>query len=200
MPGLQSARPDRDLPVMRSKHHAAWTTPHRAPVAGTMRAMSEGREILTYEDFGTSVRALAQDVADSGFDPTMVLCVSRGGLALGGGLAYALDLKQISAVNVEFYTGIDERLIKPVMIPPTPPASDLDGQRVLIADDVADTGRTLALVREYCRGHAAEARIAVIYEKPASELQPEYVWRKTHAWIDFPWSTLPPVTSTVEKP
>ncbi len=162
--------------------------------------MGEGRETLTYEDFGVAVRALAQDVASSGFDPTMVLCVSRGGLALGGGLAYALNLKQISAVNVEFYTGIGERLIKPVMIPPTPPASDLDGQRVLIADDVADTGRTLSLVRTYCEGHAAEARIAVIYEKPSSELNPEYAWRRTAAWIDFPWSTLPPVTSTLERP
>lgn len=162
--------------------------------------MTLERETLTYEGFGIAVRELAQAVVDSGYEPTMVLCVSRGGLAIGGGLAYALDLKQISAVNVEFYTGIGQRLIKPVMIPPTPPSSDLDGQRVLIADDVADTGKTLALVKEYCQGHAIEARVAVLYEKPTTILVPDYVWRHTEKWINFPWSTLPPVTAAAERP
>lgn len=156
--------------------------------------MDDSHELLTYEDFGTAVRDLAQAVADSGFEPTMVLCVSRGGLALGGGLAYALGLKQISAVNVEFYTGIDQRLITPVMLPPTPPASDLDGQRVLIADDVADTGETLLLVKKYCEGHAVASRVAVVYQKSASKLAADFVWRHTERWIDFPWSILPPVT------
>ncbi len=152
------------------------------------------RETMTYEDFGVAVRDIAQAVVDSGFAPTTVLCVSRGGLAIGGGLAYALDLKQISAVNVEFYTGVHERLIKPVMVPPTPPSSDLDGQRVLIADDVADTGKTLALVKQYCEGHALETRVAVLYEKPTTILTPDYTWRHTEKWINFPWSTLPPVS------
>ena len=109
------------------------------------------REILTYELFGTAVRELAQQVVDNGYEPDLVLSIARGGLGLGMGLGYALDVKNLSAVNVEFYTGVDERLDVPIMLPPTPAAVDLAGLKVLIADDVADTGKTLEIVRDVLR-------------------------------------------------
>ena len=151
------------------------------------------REILTYELFGSAVRDLAQQVVDDGFEPDIVLAIARGGLGLAMGLGYALDVKNLSAVNVEFYTGVDERLDVPIMLPPTPAAVDLAGLRVLIADDVADTGKTLEIVREFCAAHVAEARMAVIYEKPWTVVHPDYVWKRTEQWIDFPWSSMPPL-------
>jgi hypoxanthine phosphoribosyltransferase len=150
-------------------------------------------EVLTYEMFGTAVRELAQQVVDSGYQPDLVLSIARGGLGLGMGLGYALDVKNLSAVNVEFYTGVDERLDVPIMLPPTPDVVDLAGLRILIADDVADTGRTLETVRAFCADHVAEARSAVIYEKPGTVVRPDYVWRRTERWIDFPWSADPPL-------
>ncbi|MCD4535603.1 phosphoribosyltransferase [Nocardioides sp. cx-169] len=155
--------------------------------------MADEREILNYEMFGGAVRDLAQMVAEDGYEPDLVLCIARGGLGLGMGLGYALDVKNLSAVNVEFYTGVDSRLDVPIMLPPTPAAVDLSGLKVLIADDVADTGKTLEIVQEFCAGHVAEARSAVIYEKPWTVVQPDYVWRHTERWIDFPWSSQPPV-------
>ena len=155
--------------------------------------MTAEREILSYELFGTAVRELAGQVVESGYEPDLVLAIARGGLGLAMGLGYALDVKNLSAVNVEFYTGVDQRLELPVMLPPTPSAVDLSGLKVLIADDVADTGHTLESVRAFCADHVAEARIAVIYEKPWTVVHPDYVWRRTERWIDFPWSSTPPV-------
>ncbi|MEI5674928.1 MULTISPECIES: phosphoribosyltransferase [unclassified Nocardioides] len=151
------------------------------------------REILTYELFGTAVRDLAQQVVDSGYEPDLVLSIARGGLGLGMGLGYALDVKNLSAVNVEFYTGVDQRLDVPIMLPPTPQAVDLSGLKVLIADDVADSGKTLEIVQEFCADHVAEARTAVIYEKPWTVVSADYVWRRTDRWINFPWSSEPPL-------
>jgi hypoxanthine phosphoribosyltransferase len=151
------------------------------------------REVLTYELFGTAVQDLARQVVDSGYEPDLVLSIARGGLGLGMGLGYALDVKNLSAINVEFYTGVDERLDVPIMLPPTPDAVDLAGLKVLIADDVADTGKTLEIVRDFCADHVAEARMAVIYEKPRTVIRPDYVWRRTESWIDFPWSSTPPL-------
>jgi hypoxanthine phosphoribosyltransferase len=125
---------------------------------------------------------------DSGYEPDLILSIARGGLGLGMGLGYALDVKNLSAVNVEFYTGVEQRLDVPIMLPPTPAAVDLAGLRILIADDVADTGKTLEVVRDFVADQVAEARTAVIYEKPWTVIRPEYVWRHTEAWIDFPWS------------
>ncbi|MGY1810400.1 phosphoribosyltransferase [Blastococcus sp. SYSU D00669] len=155
--------------------------------------MSEPRETLTYEAFGTAARDLAQHVADDGFRPDLILSIARGGLFLGGALGYALDVKNLFVMNVEFYTGVDERLELPVVLPPTLDVVDLTGATVLVADDVADTGKTLELVRDFCAGYVAEVRTAVIYEKPRSIVRCDYVWKRTDRWIDFPWSTLPPV-------
>ncbi|MFC5730195.1 MULTISPECIES: phosphoribosyltransferase [Nocardioides] len=155
------------------------------------------RETLTYELFGSAVHDLAQQVVDDGFEPDIVLAIARGGLGLAMGLGYALGVKNLSSVNVEFYTGVDQRLDVPIMLPPTPAAVDLTGMKVLIADDVADTGKTLEVVRDFFADHVEEARTAVIYEKPWTVIRPEYVWRRTEQWIDFPWSSTPPLRRTL---
>jgi len=155
--------------------------------------VSQERETLTYEAFGTASRELAQQVADDGFEPDLILSIARGGLFLGGALGYALDVKNLFVMNVEFYTGVDQRLDLPVVLPPTLDVVDLTGANVLVADDVADTGKTLELVRDFCAGYVAAVRTAVIYEKPRSLVRCDYVWKRTDRWVDFPWSTLPPV-------
>jgi hypoxanthine phosphoribosyltransferase len=157
------------------------------------------REILTWELFGTAVHELAVKVHEDGFRPDLVLAIARGGLFVAGGLGYALDVKNLHVMNVEFYTGVDERLPMPVVLPPVPEPVSLAGARVLVADDVADTGATLALVKQFCAEHVAEVRCAVVYEKPASTVRAEYVWRHTDRWIDFPWSSVPPVTGARSK-
>lgn len=160
--------------------------------------MSEDRETLTWELFGSATRELAEQVAADGYRPDIILSIARGGLFVAGALGYALDVKNLHVANVEFYTGVDERLPVPIMLPPVPNVVDLSGAHVLVADDVADTGATLKLVRDFCTGHVADVRCAVVYEKPHSTVQCEYVWRRTDRWIDFPWSTRPPVISRVD--
>ncbi|WP_232675961.1 phosphoribosyltransferase [Nocardioides sp. R-C-SC26] len=157
--------------------------------------MSDEHEKLTWSGFGDAIDGLARQVVASGFEPDLILSVARGGLALGMGLGYALDVKNLSAVNVEFYTGVDTRLPVPIMLPPTPDVVALDGLRILIADDIADTGLTLQHVQEFCADHVAEARIATVYEKARSVVKPDYCWKQTDAWIDFPWSSREPLVS-----
>ncbi len=153
------------------------------------------RETLTWADFGRAGRELAVRIDADGFRPDIILAIARGGLFPAGALGYALDVKNLHVINVEFYTGVDQRLDMPVVLPPVPKPMDLSGSRVLIADDVADTGATLRLVKDFCADHVAEVRCAVIYEKSRSVVKCEYVWRRTDLWIDFPWSTDPPVVS-----
>jgi hypoxanthine phosphoribosyltransferase len=150
--------------------------------------MTTDREELPWQRFGSAAAELADRVAADGFTPDLILAVARGGLFVAGALAYALGVKNVAVINVEFYTGVDERLDMPVVLPPVPNTVDLAGARVLIADDVADTGETLRLVRDFCADHVADARCAVLYQKPQSSVDCEYVWRSTDRWINFPWS------------
>jgi hypoxanthine phosphoribosyltransferase len=152
-----------------------------------------GREVLSWSDFGKASRTLAGQIADDGYRPEMILAIARGGLFVAGALGYALAVKNIYVMNVEYYTGVNERLDLPVVLPPTPDLVDLDDANVLVADDVADTGHTLALVHDFCQGKVADVRAAVLYQKPTSVISCPYVWAQTDRWIDFPWSSQPPV-------
>jgi hypoxanthine phosphoribosyltransferase len=156
--------------------------------------MADEREVLTWDLFGTATRELAQAIAND-YVPDMVLAIARGGLLLGGAMGYALAVKNVYTMNVEFYTGIDERLEVPRILPPAPDFVDLGGARILIVDDVADTGYTLQSVQEFCSGKVGEVRTAVLYEKPRSLVKCDYVWRATDRWINFPWSDKDPVVS-----
>jgi hypoxanthine phosphoribosyltransferase len=155
------------------------------------------RETLTWETFGDAAQDLARVIADDGFRPDLILAIARGGMFVAGALGYALSVKNLHLMNVEFYNGVGSTLDMPVMLPPVPSAVDFSQKKVLIADDVADTGKTLELVRNFVVEHVAEARCAVVYEKPGSLVKCDYVWKRTEAWINFPWSSLPPVVPGV---
>jgi hypoxanthine phosphoribosyltransferase len=157
------------------------------------------RERMTWDDLGTGARELAAQVVADGYEPGFILGIARGGLLTAGALSYSLEVKNTFTINVEFYTGVDERLPVPMLLPPIPDPVDLHDQRVLIADDVADTGKTLELVRKEISEHVAEARCAVLYHKPRSIITPEYVWAHTERWINFPWSCQDPVVALANR-
>jgi hypoxanthine phosphoribosyltransferase len=153
----------------------------------------EAREVMSWDDLGRGSRELAETIHADGYEPDIVLAIARGGLLVAGAIAYALGVKNTFTMNVEFYTGVDERLEMPMILPPVPDLIDFHGMRVLVADDVADTGATLALVKDFCAEKVGEVRCAVLYEKPRSTVRCEYVWRRTDRWITFPWSAEDPV-------
>src|SRR3954454_23121004 len=148
---------------------------------------------MSWQDLGAGSRELAELVHRDGYRPDIVLAIARGGLLVGGAVGYARGVKNTFSMNVEFYTGVDERLEMPMLLPPVPELVDFGEQKVLIADDVADTGATLALVKEFCEGKRAEVRCSVLYEKSRSTVACQYVWRRTDRWIVFPWSDRAPV-------
>ena len=146
------------------------------------------REILDWAGYGPAIRSLAQQIADDGYQPEMILAIARGGLFTAGSLGYALGVKNIYVMNVEYYTGVDERLDVPVMLPPYVDFVDMSDAKVLIADDVCDTGHTLKVVMEHCQQNVGEVRSAVLYEKSHALVKSDYVWKRTDDWINFPWS------------
>ncbi|MBK9739149.1 MAG: phosphoribosyltransferase [Actinobacteria bacterium] len=149
-------------------------------------------EILTYEDFGVGIRWIAQQVVDDDWIPDAILGVVRGGLFVAAGIAYALDIKDVRHVNIEFYTDAGVTLPEPILIGDQPHLLDLVHRRVLVADDVADTGATLHFLRKLLPADS-DVRVAVLYEKPHTTYAPEIAWRSTDKWIRFPWIQVPPV-------
>src|SRR5918912_4358314 len=133
--------------------------------------MAAPQEVMTWDDLGAGTRDLADAIHADGYRPDMVLGIARGGLLVAGALGYALGVKNTFTMNVEFYTGIDERLDMPMILPPVPDLVDFADFKVLIADDVADTGETLKAVHEFLAGKVAEVRPAVVYENAGSAVK-----------------------------
>ena len=130
------------------------------------------RELMKWKELGKGTRALAELVVADGYQPGHRARRSRAAACWWRvRSSYALGVKNTFTMNVEFYTGVDERLELPMILPPVPDLVDFDETRVLIADDVADTGATLELVKEFCADKVAEVRCAVLYEKPRSTVQ-----------------------------
>lgn len=150
--------------------------------------MAPERETLTWDLFGEASRDIARDVIAAGFVPEVVVAIARGGLLPAGAIAYGLGVKNCGAINVEFYTGIGTVLDAPELLPPELDMTYLNGRRVLLVDDVADSGRTLDLAVRLLVERGADVRSAVIYTKPTTIIQPDFSWKNTDLWIDFPWS------------
>ncbi len=160
--------------------------------------MADAREELDWQTYGNAIRELAGMIADDDYRPDMILAIARGGLFAAGSLGYALSVKNLYVMNLEFYSGVDERLDVPIMLPPYLDKLDLTGAKVLVADDVADTGHTLKTVHEFCQDVVAESRTAVLYEKSHSLVKCDYIWKRTDAWINFPWSSEPPLAGPAD--
>ena len=159
------------------------------------------REVLTWQGFGDASRELTQQIVDSGWVPDLIVAI-RARRPHPGRRHRLRDGRQGDRHHdVEFYSGIGETLDEPMLLPPLMDVSAMDGKRVLVVDDVADSGKTLKMVMDLIDEHGlsldgsasirVEARSAVIYKKPVSIIEPDYVWAHTDKWINFPWSTLP---------
>jgi hypoxanthine phosphoribosyltransferase len=116
---------------------------------------------MTWADYDVAMADLAAKVAEADFAPDIILAIARGGLFPAGSLAYAMSIKNLYVMNMEYYTGVDERREVPVMLPPYLDTNDLSDSKVLVVDDVSDTGHTLQAVEDFCAKHVAEARSAL---------------------------------------
>ena len=142
---------------------------------GYRERVPDEREILSYELFGTAARELATQIATDGFRPDAIVGIARGGLPLAGALGYALDVKTLGSLNVEFYTGVDSTLGEPVVLTPTLDRKSLRGKSILLADDITDSGHTLHLVVELLRAEGGQVRTVCLYSKPTTVEEPNYV-------------------------
>jgi len=155
-------------------------------------------EIPTWERIYELLLDLASQIRRSGFKPDIIVGVARGGWPPARIISDLLENPEIANVKAEFYLGVAETKGEPVISQPVSvPVKD---KKILVVDDVADTGKSLALVRGHLKEQgAADVRIATIYYKPWSIVIPDWFERKTSHWIIFPWERKETVRRIFEK-
>ncbi|RLI36601.1 phosphoribosyltransferase [Candidatus Bathyarchaeota archaeon] len=141
---------------------------------------------------------LADKIRRDGFNPDIIVGVSRGGWPPARIMSDLLDNQELANVRVEFYVDIAKTMREPVITQSL--SVSVEGKRVLVMDDVADTGMSLRLVKSHVEERGArEIKTATIYYKPWSVIKPEYYERETRKWVIFPWERKETVRKVLQR-
>lgn len=155
-------------------------------------------EAPSWSQVYTMLLDLAEDIKKAGFNPDLIVGVSRGGWAPARILSDLLDNPNLANVKAEFYLGVAETKGEPTLTQPVSAA--VEGKKILVVDEVADTGKSLKLVKDHIiEQGAAEVKIATVYYKPWSIITPDYYKKKTRRWVVFPWETKETIRKIVKK-
>ncbi|WP_017668102.1 phosphoribosyltransferase family protein [Sandarakinorhabdus sp. AAP62] len=162
--------------------------------------MTDQRKIwLTADDLlGDSFR-LARQVLESGFRPTHLVGIWRGGAPIGIAVQEFFDVHGVEcdhiAIRTASYTGIDQqsKTVKVYALGYLIDTLNAD-DRLLVIDDVFDSGRSIEAVltelKARCRANMpADIRIATVWYKPArnqTALKPDYFIHESNEWLVFP--------------
>ncbi len=150
--------------------------------------MATRREVLAWGDVIALMDHLLPQM-EGRFDA--LLMITRGGIIPGAMIAERMDINYILTAAVEFPTDVaDKRLAWPTFMQ-FPEDELLTGRRILIADDIWASGRTITTVIGRVRAAGAFPETAVLHFKPSSNLfkqsAPTYYAALTDAYIVYPW-------------
>jgi hypothetical protein len=141
---------------------------------------------------------LAEKIRKNNFKPDIIVGVSRGGWPPARVMSDLLDNPNLANVRAEFYLGVAETKGEPTLTQPV--SMKIAGKKVLVVDEVADTGKSLKLVKEHIvEKGATEVKIATVYYKPWSIVKPDYYEKETSKWIVFPWEIKETVRKIVKR-
>lgn len=140
----------------------------------------------SWDEIYTRSIDLASKIGRSGQTFDAIVGISKGGLVLARILSDLLDIQDVLITKCEYYVDVAKKKKKPVITQKIP--RNIAGKKVLIADDVADTGDSLTEVVKYLWSKNPKSlKVATTYIKPWSKVVPDFYVAKTDAWIIFPW-------------
>jgi uncharacterized protein len=132
---------------------------------------------------------LARQVRKSGYSPQVIVGVSRGGWPPARVMSDLLENPNLANMKVEFYKNIGVTAERPKITQPV--TSEVVGKRVLVVDDVADSGKSLRVAYQHLRRKGAKGiKVCTLYLKPKSIFKPDHYARTTSKWVIFPWERL----------
>ncbi|MCK4848569.1 MAG: phosphoribosyltransferase [Candidatus Heimdallarchaeota archaeon] len=152
-------------------------------------------KIFSWRDIDELARQLFNLVKNDGYDPEIILGISRGGWIPARLLSdmfearYLLEGHKTSSIlatmQIRFYTGIAETHTKPVIAQDV--GVDIFQKKILLIDDLADSGESLRCALDYLKlKDPKEVRIGTLLYKPWSKVKPEYYAEEATEWVVFP--------------
>jgi len=157
-------------------------------------------ELISWEMFYDMARQLAFLIQQDNYKPDIIIAIARGGYTPARILSDYLGVMDMTSFKVRHYTALHKQ---PVARIEHPLAADVNGQKILLVDDVSDSGDTFDVAIEHINDCAnpAEIRSAVLHHKIVSKYKPNYFTRevKEWHWITYPWATMEDMTEFIRN-
>ncbi|MHA1638479.1 MAG: phosphoribosyltransferase [Candidatus Thorarchaeota archaeon] len=142
--------------------------------------------ILSWQDVYNLTLRLSERIVKSGFVPDIIVGIARGGWIPARILSDVLYTSAMFNIRIEYYSSIGTKGETPIVTQPL--AMSLEGKKVLLIDEIADTGDSLLYAIEHVKNLGAETiKSAVLYLKPTSKITPDFYISMTNSWVIFCW-------------
>ncbi|MCE4628218.1 MAG: hypothetical protein F7C34_03610 [Desulfurococcales archaeon] len=140
---------------------------------------------VSWEEIERIIEDIASKIRSS-YNPEVIVAIIRGGLVPARLLSDHLGVDDILTLEIKLYEGIGVRGRRPYLRQPL--TGEIRGKRVLLVDDISDTGLTLQLAQEIVSFYLPEeVKTAALYIKPWTSFVTDYYGGVTDKWVVFPW-------------
>ncbi len=172
------------------------------PDTESMRNASEGMpcELISWDRFHRLSLQLAHTILTSGYRPSLIVAIERGGYMPARVLADYLHIFDMDGIKIEHYQGVHRQKLPRIRYPLS---AAVTGHRVLLVDDVTDSGDTFHTACQHLHEHGqpTELKTAVLHHKHVSGFVPDFYVEEITAWrwIIYPWAVIEDLTSFLRE-
>ena len=127
-----------------------------------------------------------------------IVTLAKGGWPMTRSMVDFLSVDKVASIGVKFYNGIYKKLKQPQVYQDL--SESIKGEKILLFDDVADSGGSLQFVEKYLQKHQPKSvTTATLLYKPWSTFKPNYYGAQTDAWIIFPYEAVDAINNLGKK-
>ena len=153
---------------------------------------------ITWDDFQRLCEVVANKIEKVNYQPEIVIAISRGGFPPARVLCDFLEIKMLASIGIEYYKTVKKTKKRPEITYPS--NTDVRGKKILIVDDIADTGHSIVVARDQViKGEPSRVKIVTLHCKPWSVVKPEFYAEVTDAWVVYPWEVMETIKSLITK-
>ena len=141
------------------------------------------KQYYSYEEFRRDTNTLLKEVKS--FEPEAIVGIARGGLSLSHALAEGLNIREVQTLRTELYDASCKREELSLF----GSCNFVEKKRVLVVDDIADSGETLEVIMKYLEKSFVniEFKSATLFYKHTSKYEPHFWINEAKNWIEFFW-------------
>lgn len=140
----------------------------------------------TWNDMNDLTFEVSQQIYENREKFDRIVTLAKGGWPMTRSLIDFTQIPEVASIGVKFYSGVNERFDEPKIYQDIP--ISIENERILLFDDVADSGDSLIFTKNHLLENGAETvKTATLFSKPHSKIKPDYSAAETPAWIIFPF-------------